>query len=156
MSNRILENEIMKVVLLTLSFLIIVGFSSIGQLDTIVQGKYQYDVYHEPEPATYFEGRYIGKRELAAAQPGYTEQVWSPEYWLDVSFYSGRELYEKFGRQDFEDNKIICIVFWSNGGNSEVEVENYVINTKEIRYENIEGLILEGHDREGRFWKLYP
>ena len=146
----------MNTKIIVIYLLLLFPCETYSQLNKITQGKYIYEVYHEGEAATYFEGRYIGRRELTAATPSYYEKVWSKLYWLHVSFYSGIQSNKKFGKESFEDNQIICIVHWDNGGKSFIEIENYTINVEQITEESISGLTLEGYDRDGRYWELYP
>jgi hypothetical protein len=127
------------------------------------KARYLYQIYHPPVPPAYYEGNIIGRIPIAGTgQDAYYENVWSNTYTLNVKFFSGYELNEYYNQNSYNDNAIIAIVSWDDGGYSVITIENWVTNLKsiteeEIKYssngERISSMI--GYDKEGRYWEFY-
>ena len=86
----------------------------------------------------------------------------SERYRLDIHFYSGYELNKGTGQQMFNDNAIIAVVAWSDGGYSTIVLSNVITHLKyervdDILYDDNTGLrnySYEGKDLDGRIWHI--
>lgn len=154
----------MKSILLLLVFIIASLNNYIyGFVEIPCTGRYQYQVYHPAIPPSYFQGSRIGQVPIAGTgQAAYYETKWSNNYSLTIKFFSGYEINNLYGSTLFNDNLIIGLVSWSNGGYSLITIDDWETELKTITKEEIlfdtEGNRIhqmEGHDDEGRLWNLY-
>lgn len=126
------------------------GFS---QFKPVCRVQYKYEIYHPGKPATYYEGSRIGRQMVSPAQEAYYETAWSKNYTLYVSFYSGEYLKEISSKYSFNDNEIIAIIEWKDGGASVIRVNNYTSKYKEI-ISLSKGIQLTGYDQNERYWVI--
>ena len=134
--------------------LLLIGFFSFkgySQFNPLCYARYKYQVYHPGKPATYYEGSYIGRQIISPAEDAYYETVWSKNYNLHVSFYSGEYLKEISSNYSFNDDEIIAIIEWRDGGVSFIRVNNYISKNKEISVMS-KGIKLTGYDQDERYW----
>jgi hypothetical protein len=126
---------------------------SLCQQKILCQAQYKYQIYHPGKQATYYEGSRIGRQMITPAVDPYYETAYSTRYNLYISFYSGEYLNELTNSYKYNDNNIISIIEWKNGGASVIKVDNYTTNVKEIT--NLtKGITLTGYDQEQRYWEI--
>lgn len=128
------------------------------------QARYIYEIYHEPTPPAYFYGPLGGVTFAGTGTDGYYEKKWSNWYTLNIEFYSGYELDEASGYNNFNDNSIIAIMNWRDGGHSVITLEKWYtqmkyITKEEVMYDNNSGQrisVLNGYDKKKYYWEIYP
>ena len=148
---------------ITLVFFILNLFIVSAGVEIFCQTRYLYQVYHPPVEPQYWEGSVLGRVPIAGTgRDGYYEDVWSSLYSINVNFFSGFEVNEYYNSIQYDNNAIIAVVKWQNGGRSVVEIENWYTNQKyltedEIKYSSNGQRIYEmnGFDKEGRYWEFY-
>ena len=131
-------------------------YDSFAYTEILCRARYLYQRYNEP---VYYKGSTIGN---VLIRNGSYENVWSNTYNLNVKFFSGFELNESLNKQAFQDNSIIALVNWDNGGRSLIIIETWTTKLKylteiEIKY-NSDGVrisYITGYDTENRFWEFY-
>ena len=114
-------------------------------------------VYHPP---TYYKGDILGQMILTE---GYSEDVWSNTYTLNINFFSGFELNESIEQEKFTNNSIYAFINWENGGHTLIEIQKWKTNLQhiteeEVEYDNATGVKiskLTGNDFENRYWELF-
>lgn len=125
--------------------------------------RYFHKIYHPPVPPFYYEGSEIGKVPiLETGRAGYYEDVWSSTYTLKVKFFSGYELNQHYNNSFFNDNAIVALVTWGNGGYTFIVIKGWftkleVMTEDEIKF-NTKGeriSYMTGYDNESRFWEFY-
>jgi hypothetical protein len=87
---------------------------------------------------------------------------WSNTYLLNIHFYSGYELNHGTGRTLFNDNAIIAVVSWSDGGYSTIVIDKWTTQLQyeteqDILYDDATGLrnqSYDGKDLDGRIWHI--
>jgi hypothetical protein len=140
-------------------------FIAAGECTITCKARYLHRVFHPPVPPAYTESKTLGRFPLAGTgSDGYYENVWSNTYILNVQFYSGLEFKaSSVLYSNFEDNAIVALVKWNDGGSSLIVIENWTtklktINQKEVMYDDKTGKKIPkitGYDKEGRFWEFY-
>jgi|JI10StandDraft_1071094.scaffolds.fasta_scaffold1016466_1 hypothetical protein len=150
----------MKTLILTLG--LILSISAKAAVEIFCSARYQYQIYHPEEPPAYYEGPTIGKVPIAGTgRKAYYETVWSNTYSFNISFYSGYELNEYYGKTAYNANSIIAFINWPSGGTEFVIIKDWYTSLKymtenEIKYtttgERIYDLI--GYDSENRLWQI--
>ena len=139
--------------ILIISFFIIQVKQCLGQQKILCQAQYKYQIYHPGKQATYYEGSRTGRQMITPAVDPYYETAYSTRYNLYISFYSGEYLNDLTNSYKYNDNNIISIIEWKNGGASVIKVDNYTTNVKEIT--NLtKGITLTGYDQEQRYWEI--
>jgi hypothetical protein len=148
---------------LLLIFLLILSVQIFGECKLTCSIRYIKKIYHPPVPIAYYEGSLVGRQPLfGSGRDGYYENVWSNTYTINVKFYSGYELNELYGQTGLDDNSIVAMVNWNNGGTSFILINKWVtklkyINEKEIKYDNAtEERItkMDGYDKDGIYWEI--
>jgi hypothetical protein len=82
-------------------------------------------------------------------------------YYLDIMFFTGFELNDYSNKSNFDDNSIIGIVNWDNGGHSVIVIDEWVtdqkiLDEKELKFTSNGRKIskMKGYDSEGRYWDI--
>ncbi len=83
---------------------------------------------------SYFSSKTTGRMPVYS---GYGDD-WSDTYTVDVSFYSGYEL----GDERFDDNAIIAVIRWNNGGYSTIKIKGW---TTKLKYMTREEALYDSH-----------
>jgi len=142
-------------IILIITLLIFCNYS-FAMTEILCKARYFYQRYNEP---VYYEGSTIGKIPI---RKGYYENVWSNTYTLNVKFFSGFELNEYYNQQSFNNNSIVALVSWNNGGHSLIIIKDWTTNLKymtekEVKYtsEGEKINLITGYDLENRFWEFY-
>ena len=118
---------------------------------------YEYSIYHEPTPPSYYEGKVIGKTLITYGTDGYYEQKISNTYTLEVCVAGGKELNAATSSSNYSENSIYIIVIWSNGGKSTIKVDNLSSNTGIINQTDITTsgeYFFKGYDDENRLFEI--
>lgn len=147
-------------------FLLIPSIQVFGECTIHCSIRYVKKIYHPPIPDSYVEGNIIGRQQLfGTGRDGYYENVWSNTYTINVKFYSGYELNELYGQTGLDDNSIVAMVNWDNGGTSFILINKNkwitklkYVNEKEIKYDNATGeriTKMDGYDKDGIYWEIY-
>ena len=147
--------KILKQIICT--FIVLININAYAGTEIFCNVRYLSVVYHEP---SYYEGGTIGRVPIAGSE--YSEKVWSNTYKINVKFFSGYELNEHFNNDSFNDNAIVALVNWENGGYTYIIIKGWRTNLKymtedEIKY-NTEGeriTYMTGYDNEERNWEFY-
>ena len=122
---------------------------------------------HDINVGTY-SGSEIGTTTLFAPGGGLVygnnqyQNVWTNTYTGNVIFCTGYELNEELGSYTYNDNSIIAIVKWNNGGVSVVTILNW--STK-LKYLTEEELLIDnntgesisgmnGNEKNTRYWEF--
>jgi hypothetical protein len=146
-------------------FLLIPSIHVFGECTILCSIRYVKKVYHPPIPISYYESQTTGRVPLfGTGRDAYYESVWSNTYSINVKFYSGYELNEIYGQTGLDDNSIVAMVNWDNGGTSFILINKNkwvtklkYVNEKEIRYDNATGernVKMEGYDKDGIYWEI--
>jgi len=150
--------------LLFLIYLILVTLQSFGECTICCKIRYLSNIYHPAVSESYYEGSIVGRVPIAGTgSAAYYQKAWSNTYTMNIKFYSGYELNEKYGNSGLDDKSIVAMINWSNGGTSFVLINKWTstlkyINEKEVKYYNATGESIpkiDGYDKDGRYWEIY-
>lgn len=155
----------MKKYLLFFFLLLIPTIHVFGECTLLCSIRYVKKVYHPPIADSYVEGSIIGRVQISGTgREGYYENTWSNTYTINVKFYSGFELNELYGQTGLDDNSIVAMVNWDNGGTSFILINKNkwitklkYVNEKEIKYDNATGERIpkmDGYDKDGIYWEI--
>lgn len=150
----------MKTLIFTIC--LILSISSKGAVEIYCSARYQYEVYHPAVPPSYYEGPTIGKVPIAGTgRNAYYEKVWSNTYTFNISFFSGYELNEYYGKTAYNANSIIAFINWPGGGTEFVIIKGWYTTLKymtenEMKYSGTGEPIYSyaGYDSQNRLWKI--
>lgn len=145
--------------------LIFVLFSNllVGGTEIHCKTRYYYKKYHKPIPPAYSETQTLGRHPIAGTgRKGYYENKWSNTYSLNVKFYSGYELNKFYNSSSYNNNSIVAIVSWTNGGQSFIVMKRWFTNLKvmtenEIKFNTNGERVrkMTGYDSKNRLWEFY-
>jgi hypothetical protein len=144
-------------------FLFISSIQIFGECTLLCNIRYFKRVYHPPIPDSYVETKTLGRQKIfGTGKEGYYENTWSNTYTINVKFYSGYELNELYEQSGLDNNSIVAMVNWDNGGTSIILINKWItklkyIDEKEIKYNNATGeriTKIDGYDKDGIYWEI--
>ena len=150
----------MKKILLL--FFLTIYSSAFASTQIFCRARYLSEIYHPPVPPEYYYGSEIGSIPIAGTgSDGYYEKVWSNTFSLNLNFFSGYELNEYFNDNSFNDNSIVALVKWTNGGRSFITIESWTTGLKNITEDELKFTStgeriynITGYDDDGRYWEI--
>ncbi len=150
----------MKILFLSI-LLILTGISSYCTCTIKCKAQYKYRVLHKSAPPS-ITTKMLGTIPIFAGSNDYYEEKITEVYQMELIFCSGYEYNEYQSKKIYNDNSIIAIVKWSNGGFSEILISNWTtemkyIDEKEVIYDSNGNRLykITGVDNEERIWFLY-
>lgn len=148
---------------IVLTILLLTSTLAFSGTEFVCKVRYFHKIYHPAvAPATGY-GSEIGTYTIpGTGSDAWYEDVWSNTYTLKVKFFSGYELNDHYNNSAFNDNAIVALVTWDNGGYTFIVIKGWttslqVMTEAEVKY-NTKGeriSYMTGYDNEKRFWEFY-
>ncbi|HUW06403.1 MAG TPA: hypothetical protein VMW01_09080 [Williamwhitmania sp.] len=122
--------------------------------------RYQSEVV-DKNPVGYCETPIFGRTPIFVSHSGSKKMVWSDYYSVEIVFFSGKEFNEGVNSVVYNENSIIAVIKWSNGGYTSITISDLVTNLdymtdNEIKF-NPDGsrrYYLQGYDSDRHLWEL--
>jgi len=103
----------------------------------------------------------MGNSPIVVENGGYIHNAWSNLYSVDVVFFSGKEFNEAANSFIYNENSIIGLIKWDNGGYSRIVISDWVTNLhyiteREVKYSSngFRIYVVTGYDEDRRKWEL--